>query len=397
MPSARKVAVRSGGIVAHGYYDVIELAWEAVKALPPRRRAELDELVKRGPSDTKRAFWAAWWTDDRPTPKRWVEPDAIGIVEGEKAFGEAISAADSAIRRGKNARVYAYSLGGLFAGRAFKRGATRVSSGAAAFDEAGAAFIRAAASAAGKEAELVTVEEIRAAYRRRVAEEKLHPDQGGDELEFKRVTDAMRAAVAMVERNIKLDPAIIEEIRRRKKPKSRADVLQQQIIPIVADPIRARRDVLKIAREVGAQLRAAVRALAVERGYDHESLSGLCSIASCGLLSALREAKLIANIVGGACHSVGHFWIVIETETADREQEVWVDVTATQFRRDAQGVVVMPPGDTRRRRYEERVRGDGALQHMKPEHVELLRAAPKGWWRGVTAPAPKSRERQGAA
>ena len=238
-------------MVAEAYFAVIEV--DRTKALPKHAvtvvqvdvkgatLAVIDTSAPATPAEPGKptglsVFWAVWTSCGKPHLEPWTPPDDLGIMEGPGAHGLAIGAADEACRRLRGGQVYAYSVGVLFAAKAYTAGARCTSS--KLIDIATAGLTALAWLGLTKTA---TESEVRRTWGKKVRDEKLHPDQAppeareGAEVIFKNAEANKRAAIdylAMMARSTgkvgafaqeKIDRAAARKVKAdEKKAKARA-------------------------------------------------------------------------------------------------------------------------------------------------------------------------------
>lgn len=170
-----RLTTPDAGLVVWGWYSIALLAAPVGAGAPG--------LVRR---EGERAFWCAWWTED-PRRSPGALPDAYGIIEGcGFLFGEAVGAADRAIRGARGQRAYALGLDGGFAIAAYRDGAPRSRATGQDFAAMAAQGYAALGLAPG-----ASPQELARAFA------ALHPDHGGaPDADMDRLGELYRAARA---------------------------------------------------------------------------------------------------------------------------------------------------------------------------------------------------------
>lgn len=346
----------SAGTVAWGWYAVVVLA-------TPQAGGSTPGLVL--PNGALRAFWAVWWQGD---PRReYSDPDELGFVVGARPVDEAVGAADSALRKHRGRFIYAVCIGEEWAVRAYREGAPQRRSSATDFDELAAE----GRSMLGLDAGAEPVE-VRAAWRAFL--QKAHPDKGGEATDLAFCRKLYNAALAISERAA---AAVVRE-----------DVAAGKA---VVNRRRWKTNVRTVAQRVRAVCEELFRPLELDR-CDPATLGGYCTVAALGLVHALREADILAELGAGWCSDVPHWWA--EARPTKRAEPLIVDVTATQFWRKAR-VVVAEPGSGIAKRYDPRMReiphDDRRVMQLSCDIEVLFSNLPRAWWRGGATMTPTQR------
>lgn len=343
----------STAAAAWGYYAALVLP-------EPTEGGSDPGLVQR--RGKPRAFWAAWWRDGDPRlAAHPPEPDDYGFVTGERPLDEAVGAAYDALRRGRGAHIYDVCIGETWAIRAYSEGAPTRRSTATDF---------AVVAARGREmlglADEATPADVKAAWRAYLR--RVHPDQGG-------------AAGVDLDAAKRIYEAVLAEAQRGESQGQRDAVAAGRV---VVDPATWTKAVRSVARRVRSCLEQLVRGLIVPR-HDGATMGGYCTVASLGVVHALREAGLDANLATGQCGGIAHWWAIVRPTP----QDPWtiVDITATQFGAGRPAALVAAPGSKAASRYD-LAKDPQTRSHDVPtgwcvsEVVALMwRNFPTAWWR----------------
>lgn len=387
-PRKRSLARRVTAPAVWGWYGVAMMPTPEAQARASGVSSKT-ALVQR--DKIEHAFWAAWWTAD-PREEPEADPDDYGIVSGPKPFGQAVSEAYDALRRGRGPRVYDMSVGAARALHAYRDGAPRKRSKATDFDSLAEEGYVLFGLAADAKPSAVTK-----------AFMKMHPDHGGDpDTDMAKLTGLYRAVLGEARRREaeRQRAKVADGKAPRRRPKKRAELDADHaapVLPLGPEPPSQHTEVIeRIARRVAARVRKKAEQLGVLLGTS-PMLEGLCMVASLGLVEALKEAGLPARVAGGTVRG-GHYWAEIplpDPGTGEDPGALWVDVTATQFWPTGPKVSVLMPGAPRRKAYERRADGafvvDFLLNSAMPQRQ--LAKTPARWWADdVTIPVPVQKE-----
>lgn len=192
--SRRMMKASSGasGLVVWGWFAVVAISDGKLNGgdLPggDAAKAVKTALAQRAGTGAA-AFWCAWWSEDpRGSPETL--PDDFGVVVGPLAHAEAVGEADRMIRRARGRPCYAVSIGEDFAKRCYREGARKKVSAVAKSREVALSVLK----SFGVDPEIATVAAVRKAFRKMVSTKKLHPDHGGDPVEFSKLEEERKIA-----------------------------------------------------------------------------------------------------------------------------------------------------------------------------------------------------------
>lgn len=358
-PRVRSTGVRKGE-------EAAAWGWYAATVLPePKEGGTVEGVVLR--NGAPRAFWAVWWSGDPRRAEHPPEPDEYGFVTGNVPLDEAVGAAYDALRKGRGRHVYDICIGETWALSAYREGAPTKKSAATDFDSLAASGR--SMLGLGPEAR---PPEVRAAWR--AWARQAHPDRSGVAMDMQAAKHRYEAALAASQR-------VLADAQRADMAAGKTVVDEDKFLARV-------RTVAKRVREACEKL---FRPLELAN-YRADTLCGYCTVAAVGLVHALREAGIIADLAAGSCNGAPHWWAEVRT-TVHAERTI-VDITATQFWKRAR-VLIAHAGSTQALKYDARSRdiSKGALLSVElPPHLSVLfDGLPSCWWRGGGTMTPKQR------
>lgn len=172
---------------------LVPQAYYAVAELPPETAPSVEPAIvnKQGVS---RGFWAVWWTVT-PQLDALEPPDALGVYEGANCTLEAMTEADRVARREKGPRAYVRPLHPSFAHKVYRDGIQKRQT---AMTHDGPSALATFGFAPPHDFAAITEKLVTSAYRRMLVAQQLHPDSGGDNDNFIRLTKQHGVAILFV-------------------------------------------------------------------------------------------------------------------------------------------------------------------------------------------------------
>ncbi len=186
-PRPRKTSIPTGSSlpVPQAYYAVVELPPETAPSPEPAI------VNKQGVS---RGFWAVWWTVI-PQLDALEPPDALGVYEGANCAIEAMTEADRVARREKGPRAYVRPLHPSFAHKVYRDGIQKRQT---SMTHDGPTALAAFGFKPPHDFTVITEKLVTITYRRMLVAQQVHPDHGGTEENFIRMTKQHGVAILFV-------------------------------------------------------------------------------------------------------------------------------------------------------------------------------------------------------